>query len=60
MKAPFKKLLPQSPRSPQCPQCPRSVNTSLKVLLPLLLLALPAAVQAQFTFTTNNGAITIT
>jgi hypothetical protein len=29
-------------------------------LLALLLLALPAAVQAQFTFTTNNGAITIT
>ncbi len=31
-------------------------------LLPalLLLLALPEAVQAQFTFTTNNGAITIT
>jgi len=30
-------------------------------LLPLLLLlALPAAVQAQFAFTTNNGAITIT
>ena len=26
----------------------------------LVLLALPAAVQAQFTFTTNNGAITIT
>ena len=26
----------------------------------LLLLALPTAVQAQFTFTTNNGAITIT
>jgi hypothetical protein len=26
----------------------------------LLLLALPAVVQAQFTFTTNNGAITIT
>ena len=26
----------------------------------LLLLALPAAVQAQFTYTTNNGSITIT
>ena len=26
----------------------------------LLLLALPAAVQAQFTYTTNNGTITIT
>lgn len=37
------------------------MRTSLKVLLPLLLLlALPAVVQAQFTFTTNNGAITIT
>ena len=33
----------------------------IKVLLPLLLLlTLPAVVQAQFTFTTNNGAITIT
>lgn len=37
------------------------MKTSLKVLLPLLLLlALPAVVQAQFTFTTNNGTITIT
>ena len=31
-----------------------------RLLAPLLLLALPAAVQAQFTYTTNNGAITIT
>ena len=30
------------------------------LLSALLLLALPAAVHAQFTFTTNNGAITIT
>lgn len=30
------------------------------VLLLLLLVMLPAAVQAQFTFTTNNGALTIT
>jgi hypothetical protein len=29
-------------------------------LLLLLLLALPGAVQAQYTFTTNNGTITIT
>jgi len=29
-------------------------------LVPLLLLLLPAGVQAQFIFTTNNGAITIT
>src|ERR1019366_359508 len=29
-------------------------------ILLLLLLALPAAVQAQFTYTTNNGTITIT
>jgi hypothetical protein len=29
-------------------------------ILPLLLLTLPVAVEAQFTFTTNNGAITIT
>src|ERR1017187_9044563 len=37
------------------------MKTSLKRLLPLLLvLTLPAAVQAQFQFVTNNGAITIT
>jgi hypothetical protein len=37
------------------------MRTTFKVLLPsLLLLTLPAAVHAQFTFTTNNGAITIT
>ena len=37
------------------------MKTSFKVLLPLLLLsALPAVMQAGFTFTTNNGAITIT
>ena len=37
------------------------MTASFKVLLSLLLLllALPAAVQAQFTFTTNNGTITI-
>ena len=29
-------------------------------LLVLLLLALPAVVQAQFTYTVNNGTITIT
>jgi Tfp pilus assembly pilus retraction ATPase PilT len=29
-------------------------------ILPLLLLALPSAVQAQFNYTTNNGTITIT
>ncbi len=29
-------------------------------LLPLLLLTLPAVVQAQFNYTTNNGTITIT
>jgi hypothetical protein len=33
---------------------------TMKLLPLLLLLALPAVVQAQFTFTTNNGAITIT
>src|SRR5665213_3285012 len=33
---------------------------TLKLLPLLLLLALPAVVQAQVTFTTNNGAITIT
>jgi hypothetical protein len=37
------------------------MKTSFKVLLPLLLLlAPPTVVQAQFTFTTNNGSITIT
>ena len=37
------------------------MKTPIKPLLSaLLLLALPAAVQAQFNFTTNNGAITIT
>jgi BspA type Leucine rich repeat region (6 copies) len=30
------------------------------ILLPLLFFALPAVVQAQFTYTTNNGTITIT
>src|ERR1035437_5169485 len=37
------------------------MKTSFKGLLSLLsLLALPVVVQAQFTFTTNNGALTIT
>jgi len=37
------------------------LNQKLKLLvLPLLLLVLPAVVNAQFTFITNNGAITIT
>jgi hypothetical protein len=46
--------------------CPNTMDSRLRTacaarLLPLLLLlALPAAVQAQFTYTTNNGAITIT
>ncbi len=45
------KSIPQSARHHICRWC----------LLPLLLLlALPAAVQAQFTYTNNNGAITIT
>ena len=35
-------------------------NETMKLLTLLLLLALPAVGQAQFTFTTNNGAITIT
>ena len=39
-----------------------SMNLTRKIRLRLmfLLLALPVVVQAQFTFTTNNGAITIT
>jgi hypothetical protein len=36
------------------------MKTRFKVVLPLLLLVLPAVVQAQFAFTTNNGTITIT
>jgi hypothetical protein len=36
------------------------MKTPLKLLPLLLLLALPAAVQAQYTDTTNNGTITIT
>jgi hypothetical protein len=36
------------------------MTTPFKVLPVVLLLALPAGVQAQFNFTTNNGAITIT
>jgi len=38
---------------------PRAARTGILLLL-LLLLTLPTLVQAQFTFTTNNGAITIT
>ena len=39
-----------------------SMETRFKLLLPLLLLllTLPAALQAQLTFTTNNGTVTIT
>ena len=47
--------------------CPKTMAARLRIawavrILPLLLLLmLPAAVQAQdFTYTTNNGAITIT
>ena len=46
--------------------CPNTLAGHLRTacaarLLPLLLLlALPAVVQAQFTYTTNNGTITIT
>jgi hypothetical protein len=36
------------------------MNTRFKVVLPLLLLVLPVVVQAQFAYTTNQGAITIT
>ena len=48
------------------PPQPKTLATRLRAvcavrLLPLLaLLAVPAAVQAQFNFTTNSGAITIT
>ena len=40
------------------PRAPRSLCTPWIVLL--LLLPLPALVQAQFSYVTNNGAITIT
>ncbi len=42
--------------------CPKGVTTPLRTAwLPLLLLlALPVVVQAQFTYTANNGTITIT
>jgi len=38
----------------------RSLRISAVWLLPCLLLTLPATVSAQFTYTTNNGTITIT
>ena len=38
----------------------KTIQSLLLCCAALLLLALPAPVQAQFTFTTNNGAITIT
>jgi hypothetical protein len=41
--------------------CSRWVTVnSTRLLAVMLLLAFPVAVQAQFTFTTNSGAITIT
>ena len=45
------------------PACPKAMATRLRTawLLPLLLLlTLPATVEAQFNYTANNGAITIT
>src|SRR5207249_8042551 len=36
------------------------MRTGRLIFLALISIALPASVQAQFTFTTNNGAITIT
>ena len=38
----------------------RAMQTFCRTLPPVLLLALPAVLQAQFTYTTNNGTITIT
>ena len=43
----------------QMPKCLRPACPT-RLLPLLLLLALPAAVQAQFTYTTNSGALTIT
>ena len=37
-----------------------AMKIKLPILLGLLLLAAPAAVQAQFDYATNNGAITLT
>ena len=51
--------LPSAPSKKQ-PAAIRTASASKLLPLLLLLLTLPAAVQAQFTFTTNNGAITIT
>jgi hypothetical protein len=36
------------------------MQTFCRTLLPVLLLALPATLEAQFTYTSNNGTITIT
>lgn len=36
------------------------IGSTMKVLLPLLLLTLPDGLQAQFNYTINNGTITIT
>ena len=45
--------------------CPKTMSWRLRTacatkILPLLMLMLPAAVQAQFNYTTNDGTITIT
>ena len=48
-------------RTPCLRPLPTGLRTSYATwLLPLLLLTPPSALQAQFTYTTNNGAITIT
>ena len=43
-----------------CPLKTKMKTKLIRLFVTLALLALPALVQAQFTFTTNNGAITIT
>lgn len=39
---------------------PTSIPAVVAVLMPILFLCLPRAAEAQFTYTTNNGTITIT
>src|ERR1035437_6595132 len=55
------KIIPCVIRAESKRQFPAIITNRATILLSLLLLlTLPAVVQAQFTFTTNNGAITIT
>jgi hypothetical protein len=46
-------------RAEEIVQCALEMKGSISALLGLLLLAAPAAVEGQFTYTTNGGAITL-